>query len=397
MKILVVCQHYYPENFQITDICEALVKRGHQVTILTGLPNYPQGEIYEGYRHGEHRHEVRNGVEIIRAKEIPRHKGLFHLGINYLSFCIAASLKALTLKKDFDVIYSYELSPILMVVPAILLKHLTGKRIFLYCCDLWPESCETFISPHSLFYKVIKFFSTKIYRQSDLVGVESSDFLDYFIQTHQIDKNKLLYISQFADSTYLEKDFYTPHDGINFVFMGNIGKAQNLDRFVEAFAKVKSDKIWHVHVVGTGSYMADLKKLVKERNLDDRFIFHGRHPVEEMPKFYSIADACFMGLIGTSIIGHTIPNKLQGYMAAGKTVIAAIDGAAQKVICDAKCGIAVPADDVNALADGIQDFIDYPEKYEDCGENGRKYFKQHFHKTIHLDLIEKAMKQLLEG
>lgn len=340
---------------------------------------------------------MRNGVEIIRAKEIPRHKGLFHLGINYLSFCIAASLKALTLKKDFDVIYSYELSPILMVVPAILLKHLTGKRIFLYCCDLWPESCETFISPHSLFYKVIKFFSTKIYRQSDLVGVESSDFLDYFIQTHQIDKNKLLYIPQFADSTYLEKDFYTPHDGINFVFMGNIGKAQNLDRFVEAFAKVKSDKIWHVHVVGTGSYMADLKKLVKERNLDDRFIFHGRHPVEEMPKFYSIADACFMGLIGTSIIGHTIPNKLQGYMAAGKTVIAAIDGVAQKVICDAKCGIAVLADDVNALADGIQDFIDYPEKYEDCGENGRKYFKQHFHKTIHLDLIEKAMKQLLEG
>lgn len=116
-----------------------------------------------------------------------------------------------------------------------------------------------------------------------------------------------------------------------------------------------------------------------------------------MPKFYSIADACFMGLIGTSIIGHTIPNKLQGYMAAGKTVIAAIDGAAQKVIRDAKCGIAVPADDVNALADGIQDFIDYPEKYKDCGENGRKYFKQHFHKTIHLDLIEKAMKQLLEG
>lgn len=397
MKVLVVCQHYYPENFQITDICEALAKRGHQVTILTGLPNYPQGEIFDGYQHGEHRHEMRNGVEIIRAKEIPRHKGLVHLGINYISFCIFASLKALSLKRDFDVIYSYELSPILMVVPAILLKHLTGKRIFLYCCDLWPESCETFISPHSLFYKVIKFFSTKIYRQSDLIGVESSDFLDYFIQIHQIDKNKLLYIPQFADSTYLEKNFYRPHDGINFVFMGNIGKAQNLDRFVEAFAKIKSDKIWHVHVVGTGSYIAGLKMLVEEKNLDDRFIFHGRHLVEEMPKFYSIADACFMGLIGTSIIGHTIPNKLQGYMAAGKTVIAAIDGAAQKVICDAKCGIAVPADDVNALADGIQDFIDYPEKYKDCGENGRRYFKQHFHKTIHLDLIEKAMKQLLEG
>lgn len=102
MKILVVCQHYYPENFQITDICEALVKRGHQVTILTGLPNYPQGEIYEGYRHGEHRHEVRNGVEIIRAKEIPRHKGLFHLGINYLSFFLYCRIaESINIEKRF--------------------------------------------------------------------------------------------------------------------------------------------------------------------------------------------------------------------------------------------------------------------------------------------------------
>ena len=112
MKILVVCQHYYPENFQITDICEEMVQRGHKVTVLTGIPNYPQGEIFKGYENGEHRHEVRNGVEIIRAKEIPRHKGLLHLGINYLSFCLFASLKALTLKRDYDVIDSYELSPI---------------------------------------------------------------------------------------------------------------------------------------------------------------------------------------------------------------------------------------------------------------------------------------------
>lgn len=395
MKILVVCQHYYPENFQITDICEELVQRGHRVTVLTGIPNYPQGEIFKGYENGEHRYEMRNGVEIIRAKEIPRHKGLLHLGINYLSFCLFASIKALSLKRDYDVIYSYELSPILMVVPAILMKHLTGKGMFLYCCDLWPESCEAFISSKSMFYKIIKYFSTKIYRQSDLVGIESEDFYDYFQKTHMIPAEKLLYIPQYADSAYLEQDFNQPHEGINFVFLGNVGKAQNLDCFVEAFSRVKTDKKFKVHIVGTGSYKDTLEDLVKKKKLEDTFIFHGRHPVEEMGKFYSIADACFMGLMGTSIIGHTIPSKLQGYMAAGKTVIAAINGAAGNVIREAKCGIAVEAGNAEALADALTDFIEHKEKYKDCGENGRQYFKAHFHKDIHIESIEHAMESLV--
>lgn len=394
MKILVVCQHYYPENFQITDICEELVRHGNQVTVLTGIPNYPQGEYFDGYDVHHRRHEKRNGVEIIRAREIPRHKGLFHLMINYISFCFFASLKALSIKRDFDVIYAYQLSPILMVIPAIILKHLTGKRMFLYCCDLWPESCEAFISNKSIFYKVIKFFSTRIYRQSDVIAVESEDFLDYFMLRHQIEEKRLLYIPQFADSFYLEQNFAKPHEGINFVFLGNVGKPQNLDCFIKAFSKVHSQTDFLVHIVGTGSYVNELKTMVKEYGLQSRFIFHGRHPVEEMGRFYSIADACIMGLIGESIIGHTIPNKLQGYMAAGKTVIAAIDGAAANVIRSAECGIAVSAGDAEALAKGIQDFLDYPEKYSGCGENGRQYFKEHFHKDQHIKSVETVIEVL---
>lgn len=394
MKILVVCQHYYPENFQITDICEELVKHGNQVTVLTGIPNYPEGEFFEGYDIHHHRHEMRNGVEIVRAREIPRHKGLFHLIINYISFCLFASLKALFIKRDFDVIYAYQLSPILMVVPAIILKYLTGKRLFLYCCDLWPESCETFISSKSIFYKIIKFFSTRIYRQSDVIGVESEDFLDYFVTRHQIDEKRLLYIPQFADSSYLNQKFIEPHENINFVFLGNVGKPQNLQCFVEAFSRVQTRKKFLVHIVGTGSFLNELKKIVTEYNLQSKFIFHGRHPVEEMGKFYSIADACIMGLIGDSIIGHTIPNKLQGYMAAGKTVIAAIDGAANKIIQSANCGIAVSSNDVGALSQGIQDFLEHPEKYKKCGENGRQYFKEHFYKDQHIKSVETVVEIL---
>ena len=394
MKILVVCQHYYPENFQITDICEALVKRGHQVTILTGLPNYPKGEIYDGYRKGENRHEIHNGVEIIRAKLIPRHSGVMHLGINYLSFCFFASLKTLFLKRDFDVIYSYQMSPILMVVPSILMKHLARAKMFLYCCDLWPESCELFLNKTSFLYKIIKYFSTKIYRQSDVIAVESEDFLDYFVKRHGIDEKRLIYIPQFADSAYLNENFYKPHEGINFVFLGNVGIAQNLGCFVEAFSKIHSDVDWHVHIVGTGRYMNELKKMVKSKGLNSRFTFHGRHTVEEMPRFYSIADACFLGLTGESIISNTIPSKLQGYMAAGKPVIASLNGSAQKIINQFHCGIAVPASDADALADAMSDFLNHPEKYKNCGENGREYFKEYFHKDKHLDAVESILAKL---
>ena len=149
-----------------------------------------------------------------------------------------------------------------------------------------------------------------------------------------------------------------------------------------------------VHIVGTGSFINELKEMVIEYNLQSKFIFHGRHPVEEMGKFYSIADACIMGLIGDSIIGHTIPNKLQGYMAAGKTVIAAIDGAASKIIQSANCGIAVSSGDTEALSQGIQDFLNHPEKYKECGENGRRYFKEHFYKDQHIKSVEAVVEVL---
>ena len=128
MKILVICQHYWPENFRVTEISEELVRRGHQVTALVGLPNYPTGNIPEEYRHHQNRRQVRNGVEIRRCFEIGRKPGKVGLALNYVSYMLSACHQALWMKKDFDVIYAFSTSPVLMSLPGAFLRALWPKK-----------------------------------------------------------------------------------------------------------------------------------------------------------------------------------------------------------------------------------------------------------------------------
>lgn len=397
MKILVVCQYYYPEEFQINDICEYLVNCGNQVTVLTGLPNYPNGVVPKAYQWGK-RHEFYRGVEIYRSSEIPRGRGAFSLVINYMSFVIMASIKALFIKKDFDVIYVYQLSPVLMAIPGIILKKITGKKLFLYCCDLWPESVKVMkIRETSILFKIIWNISTYIYGKCDLIGVQSTAFIQYFQKVHHISRDILMYIPQFADSKFLKEKLSEKHDGINFMFMGNIGKAQDLDCLVEAVKIMKHIPGFKVHIVGDGSYLSTLKKHVDQYKLNNLFVFYGRRPYKEMSRYYKLADVCLLTLSHDSIIGETIPSKLQGYMAAGKAVVAAIDGPARGIILEAGCGQVVDAGDSVGLAEHMKNMIFHHERCQQYGENGKNYFKNHFTKKIYIENTEKALKHLVEA
>jgi glycosyltransferase involved in cell wall biosynthesis len=397
MKILVVCQYYYPEEFQINSICESLAVRGHQVTVLTGLPNYPTGIIPKSYKWRK-RHEFHNGVEIYRAGEIPRGHGIFRLALNYVSFVIFSSIKALFLKKNFDVIYVYQLSPVFMAIPGIILKKITGKRFFLYCCDLWPESVKVMgIKKDSVLFKLIGKVSTYIYQNCDCIGIQSKAFSQYFQEVHHIPNSSIVYIPQFADSQFLEEDLSEKHDYINFVFLGNIGLAQDLDCVVKAVCEIRNIPCFRVHIIGDGSYLATLKERVITNKLDHIFKFYGRRPYDEMGKYYKLADVCLLTLSHDSIIGETIPSKLQGYMAAGKIVAAAIDGPAREIVSESDCGRAVPAGDSTGLAECMKDMILHIEKYNQCGKNGRTYFKTHFTKEKYIENTESVLAHLAEA
>lgn len=394
MKILVVCQYYYPENFQITPICEQLVKDGFEVTVLTGLPNYPTGVVPNEYKNGR-RDEWINGVHVIRCYEIGRKKGAAGLALNYISYWLSASAKVRHISKDFDLVFVYQLSPITMGIPAIKYAKHNKKPLLLYCCDLWPESIKMYIkNENNPIYKYFNRLSKKIYSASDYILTQSSSFIEYLNETHRIPLDKMGYLPAFADDRYLVEDFASDNDTIDFVFLGNLGIAQNLIGVLTAVKQIKDIPNFKVHFVGDGSMLKEMKEFVAKNELENIVCFYGRRPVDEMPKYYKLADACIVSLNAENKTGLTLPAKVQGYMAAGKPVIGMISGSAQEVISAAKCGLCVDSGDIKGLADIMREFIINHSKYEECGKNGRDYFIQNYRKDIFINRLENKFREM---
>lgn len=398
MKILVVCQYYYPEPFRIHEVCEELVQRGHEVTVLTGLPNYPMGIIPDEYLNGNKREEIKGGVRIIRVNEIPRAEGKIGLAKNYVSYVVSASIKALTMKKDFDVIFVYQLSPILMAIPAYVAKWFSRTRnVAIYCLDLWPESLSSLgISKDSLFYKFMKWVSVRIYKGAYCIGYTSRMFKNYFNDDLGITGKKFKHIPQFADElfTNISDGSNMQKDTIDYVFAGNIGEMQSVETIIHAASYV-GDKRIRWHIVGDGSTYNKCKELAKTLNVEDKVTFYGRLPVEEMPKFYSMADAMIVTLANNKTISYTLPGKTQSYMAAGKAILAAADGETGIVIGDAECGLCAKAEDAKAFAEIAERMAN--SDFKKYGRNARKYYDANFSKKSHVDNIETMLKKAAKG
>lgn len=397
IKILVFSQYYYPEPFRIHEICEGLVSRGHQITVVTTFPNYPEGEIYAGYENEKKRIEFINGVEIIRYKTIPRHKGLKYLALNYISYATKITSKLKELKsRGFDIVFAYQLSPVTMVIPAIIYKKKNSIPMYLYCLDIWPESIKEYIpNEKNLFYRIIKLFSSKIYQCADLIGITSGAFRGYLIKTCGVDNDKICFLPQHADD--IGECQRTEDDDITtFYFTGNIGETQNVDIIINAVDKIRYLQNFTVNFVGSGSNLDYAINKVKEYNLEDKIIFHGRYPASEMTKFYKKADACLLTLSNSTFTGLTIPGKMQGYMAAGKTIIAAIDGDAADIITKSKSGIAVSANDLDGFAYNLKRFILNKNKYKKCGYNARKYYEKNFTLETYLEGTINNLYELLK-
>lgn len=389
MNILVVSQYYWPEDFQIVAECEDLVARGHRVTVLTGLPNYPSGHIPDAYRHGKNRRQVHNGVEIIRVPLLERGGNPIRLGLNYHSFSWFASMRVKQLKGDYDVVYVPQTSPVMMAKPAALYKRLQGTSLLVYCLDLWPESLKVVIDNHLKF--LVKHYgriSKNLYGAADIVAVQSPAFFEYLGEQHDIPADRMTFLPQFASTEYLEMDLREPHEGVNFLIAGNMGRAQDIPVILHAVEQMECKEGFKVHFVGSGSCFDETKSYIEEHGLGDRVILHGRRPFEEMPKWYRMADACILALNGDTWVGTTIPTRLQGYMAAGKPIIAAARGGIKSVVESAGCGCVVAAGDSNALACELERIVRDPSVLDGMGERARLYFTENFTKEMHMETLE---------
>ncbi len=395
MKILVVCQYYYPEPLRITDICEQLVIAGHEVTVITGYPNYPMGDIYDGYKNKDHVNETVNGVKIHRCYTIPRKRGAIMRILNYYSFALSSVLYAKKIKQDYDVVFVNQLSPIMMANAGIVYKKKHHKQLILYCLDIWPESLTVGgIKKKSLIFKYFHKVSKKIYTQCDKILITSKMFEDYLKENFNIADEKIFYLPQYAEEIFDKEECkkINNNEEINLVFAGNIGKAQSIDTILEAANILKNNRKIIFHIIGDGSEYKHCCMKIAELHLNN-IIMHGRKPLSEMIRYYKMADAMLITLSGKSLISKTLPGKIQSYMVAGKPIIGAANGETKLVIEEANCGFCGSADNADELAENIVRFINCENK-EELGINSYKYYEQNYSKEKFLNKLVEELKKV---
>jgi len=397
MKILVICQHYWPENFRVTEICEALVERGHEVTALVGLPNYPTGIIPDEYRHGKNRRQERNGVHIQRCFEIGRKPGKIGLAVNYVSYMLSASIKALLAKRDYDVIYAFSTSPVLMSLPAALLRCFSRKKFMIYVLDIWPACLAAMnVFEGSMLYALMKRVSKWVYAKADVLIYSSKRFQGYLKEVHGISVPDEGYMPQFADDVFEEELPSKPKtDEKQLVFAGNIGKVQSVEVLIEAAALLKDESV-HWHIIGDGSNYEACQALATSLKLDEKITFYGRKPLSDMPHYYGMADAMLVSMKNDLSVNDTLPGKVQSYMAAGKPILGSIAGETPYVLSKAECGLCAPPDDPEAFAQVVRQFLAMKDTVS-MGERGKAYYSQHFTKQRHMDKLEAMLLEMAGG
>ena len=392
MKVLVVTQYYWPENSRVTDIAETLQKEGNDVTVLTGLPNYPQGYIYSDYRNGKNRQQIHNGVNIVRAKLIERKHNVFFRFLNYYSFPFYASKLVSKLDKDFDVVLAMEESPIMLVRPALKYARKNHKKVLMYEMDLWPESLLAGgIKQNSLIYKHYKKVSSKIYSHCDKILVTTKEHIDYIKALPGCNNVDIDYLPQYAESIFEESDYNFNDNGtIDLLFAGNVGKAQSVDTIIRAAAILKDNPLFQFHIVGEGTEFDNIKSLALELNANN-VIFYGSKPLNDMPFFYELADVMLVTLENKTYANMTIPGKIQSYMAAGRPIIGSINGSCANFIMNNNIGFTCPSCNYAELAKIISSL-----NFNDVKELGikvrKKYFEKYSKKLFFSKLISSLQK-----
>lgn len=404
MKVLIISQYYYPEQFQINEIAPELVRRGHKVTVVCGLPNYPKGVVFEGYEDVEERRKreedylKQTGVEVIHCMQKPRGHNPIQLIRNYYSFVKESKNIIRTLPGDYDVVLGYQLSPITSMLAALEYKKLHGTPVVFYTLDIWPVSAEAMLhGKKNPIYWWVKRMSKRIYQGADRILVTSRPFVYYLYRTLDIPMGRMAYLPQHAGTEMLDMDLKAENNGMaDFMFAGNLGKGQRIDVIIKAAVVLGARKDYKIHIVGDGRMRPDLEQMVKENGLEDNVVFYGNQKRADMPSFYKKADVLLITLRGNNEVGNTMPGKLQMYMTTGKPILGAINGAAKEVIEEAQCGSCVNAGDYVGLAKLMKLYIERPEDYGVCGKNARSYFKMHFSLDRYMDGLEAELQRLVK-
>lgn len=406
-RVLVISQCFYPEQFRINDITEQWVKRGYDITVVTAIPNYPQGKFYDGYGITKNRMEYYKGMKIVRLPIVPRGNNPIMLCLNYLSFIISGFFWSKLTKLDVDYVFNFETSPITQSLLGVWYSKRKKKPYYLYIQDLWPENVESVAGVKNKFIlNLIGKMVDYIYSNSTKVLATSQSMIEA-IKSRNVPQSKLEYFPQYAEEFYKPVDVNMVENKIkdtiysknihgrqnfNLIFTGNIGYAQGLDILPKVAKILKQDDLPKnviFNMIGDGRYKSTLIKIVKELNVEDMFNFIDRQPAEKIPQYMSLSDVAVLTLSNNKVFEMTIPAKLQSYIACAMPIIASARGETENIIKESNCGICVKNGDEIAFAKAVKQLM-FLEKKElnKLGQNGMKYSEENFNRELLLNQMD---------
>lgn len=402
MKILIVTQYFWPENFRINDLVQELVQRGHSVTVLTGVPNYPAGRVFEAYRQNPKAFGHYGGATVMRVPMLVRGQGAVRLVLNYLSFVVGGCLCGpwRLRGQQADVIFVFGLSPVTLALPAILLGRVKHVPVVMLVLDLWPETLAAIGVVRSQMVlgwvgHMVKF----IYERCTLVLGQSRGFLTS-IAKYCSDTQKIRYFPSWAEEVFNEPDLVPApevpvRDGVfNVLFAGNVGEAQDLPAVLDAAESLTHNASVRWLIVGDGRKSDWLQEEVKRRGLQGSVLLLGRFPVERMPSFYAHADALLVSLKKDPAFSMTIPGKVQSYLMAGVPLIGMLDGEGAKVITEANAGLVCAAGDAGGLANAVLEMVAMSvDQRHQLGVNGRAFAQKEFGRSLLMDRLEVLLRE----
>jgi len=392
--ILVVSQYFYPEQFRVNDICQEWIARGYKVTVLTGIPNYPQGKYYKGYNFFSSGRETFEEIDVVRIPLVARGSRPITLAMNYFSFVVSGWLWKLFTKLNPDCVFIYEVSPMTQALPGVWFAKKKNIPCYLYVTDLWPEGVEEITGfKHPFIIKPLEKMVKYIYSNCDKIFTSSKSFIDS-IAERGISRQKLKFWPQYAENFYkkVEPKANEIFDNGNFqiTFAGNIGESQGLEILPVVAKMVKAAKLnVQFNIIGGGRAKEKFQRKVREQQVAQYFNFVDKKLPEEIPYYFANSDAVFISLRKSELLKRTIPAKVPSCMACEMPILASADGEIQTIVREASCGLSSMAGDAEGLFQNIKKMLSMESQdLIRLGENAFKYYQANFDKKFLMDVMD---------
>ena len=413
MKILFVCQYFYPEVFRGNDIAFHWAEEGHDVHVVTGIPNYPDGVFHEGYGIFKRRHEemvqdvsgfkmFKGKVRVTRLPIIPRGNNKIMLMLNYFSYLFVAWIYMLfhSLFHKYDRVFVQQLSPVMMSAPGVLYKRIRKVPLYTWVLDLWPESLTAAGGINNKYVLgFFRYFVKSEYKHSDKILISSRSFEKSILEYGNY-SNKIVYYPQWSDASLdvqevqKFKSLSLPElpDGFKLMFAGAVGEAHGFESTMQAALLTNENKEIKWVIVGDGRRLDWIRGFVKEHGLEETVYTLGRYPAETMPWFFKQADVMLVTLKDDPLFKLYAPAKISSYMAAGKPIVAVLNGEGAEVIGDADCGWSLSAGDAEGFATLAIELSQMNKTtLEEKGQNALTYYNEHFVKEKCLKKLDELM------